>query len=190
MISKRWLYLAVALGVLAGAVLALSGCNGYTADEPAPPAVMEPETTPPGAPDLDDPDAAPGAGPDVVTGTPGRSESVGSWSVTVDEWEFGSGNDDVEVPPGMERLKVEVELVNTAGDDLTLLPEDWMIVAGDATFPVLPSDRGEKQGERTVSAGETENVTVNFAVPDRTSEYVLRFAPSEGGPGTLEVTME
>lgn len=128
---------------------------------------------------------------DVTKGTKGAPTTIGSWTVTVRQSEFGSGNKDVNVEAGKTRLTVEVNLSNGSASSLSVGPNDWSAVdAAGVTYAVLPSSRADKQGERTVPAGKTEDVSVNFAVPSSGGVYTLRFAPANGGPGTLEVPLQ
>jgi len=130
----------------------------------------------------------PSGGAGVTTGTKGAPSTLGSWKVTVRQTEIGSGNDDVQVEAGKTRLTIEVDLENTSGESLAVASQDWALVdAADASYPVLTSTRPEKQGERTIPAGQSEDVSVNFAVPSAGGPFMLRFTPSQGADGTLEV---
>jgi len=148
------------------------------------------EGTTPATPEAVTPEDAtrPSDSDGVTTGTKGAPATLGGWKVTVRQAEVGSGNDDVQVESGMTRLEVEVDLENTSGEPLAVAPGDWILVdAADASYSVLPSSRPEKQGERTIPAGQTEDVSVNFAVPSAGGPFMLRFAPSQGADGALEV---
>jgi hypothetical protein len=180
--------LVIVIAIVLSALLA-SCSNELPTEEPRPrtpaeetqtPAPSEPERE---APDEEQLEIA------TITGTQGTPSRLGSWTVTVREAEFGGGNDDVEVPSGMRRLKIEVDLTNESEGSLTTARSDWTLISSDSAHQVLEASEREKQGERTFSAGDEEDVTVNFAVPSATESYVLRFEPSEGGPGALEVTL-
>lgn len=187
---KRRLSLASMLVALLLSVSAFAvGCGTGDVEEPATPPLAEEPAVPAEEP-AEEPTADPAPVDDVISGTPGTPVAVGMWTVTVTEVEWNSGNDDVSVPDGMQRLEVEIDLTNTSGGALSVGAGDWSMVSGTDVYDVLPADRAQKQGERAIPAGKTEDVDINFAVPDRSGSYVLRFTPAEGGPGTLEVVIQ
>jgi len=121
---------------------------------------------------------------DVTKGTVGSAATLGSWTVTVRDTESESGDDSAK-----SGLKVEVDLKNNDTASLSVGMDDWSAVdASGQTYAVTPSSRADKQGERTIPAGKTEDVTVSFDVPSG-GTYILRFMPANGGPGTLEVPL-
>jgi hypothetical protein len=181
-----WTKLA-ALSTAVALALAITGCGGTQQTDDTP----SQETTESATP------SAPVTETVVETGTAGlvttgeaMATQLGDWTVSVRDSEFGSGNDDVTVPSGMQRLKVEVDLTNTSDGELSVSPSDWSLYFADQAFEVLPSSDPDKQGERTLSPGDAEDVTVNFAVPSTDGLYILRFEPAEGGPGAIEVQLQ
>ncbi len=162
------------------AVVLLGGC------------AKQPEATPTPAPASEasgtaatPPAEAPSTSGDVVQGTIGSPATLGNWTVTVRKSESESGDDSAK-----SGLKVEIDLKNNDTASLSVAASDWTAVnASGQTYSVAPSSRPDKQGERTVPAGKTEDVTVSFDVPSGGS-YILRFAPAAGGPGTLEVPLQ
>lgn len=182
------------------AVFALIGCSSEpTAEESA--ESTEPtasdQTTVPSDPATeaavadeaasDDDAAEPWEG--VVSGFERRPVTFGDWVVTVQESEYGRATDDVSVPSGMTRLEIEVDLENRSGAPASVFPQDWSLTDGaGGRYTVLPAQQPEKQGETSIETGETEDVTMSFAVPGPSERHVLRFQPL-GSVGALEVSL-
>jgi len=163
------------------ALMFAAGCAQPPAE---PPTTPEPTAVPPSPGEGQSGDAG------VAGGAIGTPTTFGSWTVTVRQMEFGSGNDDVIVEPGKTRLKVEVDLKNSSGGALSVAASDWAVVDADgASYAVLPSSRPDKQGERAIPAGATEDVSINFAVPSASGSFTLRFAPTQGSTGALDVPL-
>ena len=125
----------------------------------------------------------------VAPGTVGAPATLGSWSVTVVEAELDPRNSNGLIAEDGERLlKIETELTNEGTKPMRVSAEDWMLVdSKDAAYEVLPAESPDSRGERNIPQDKTAEVTVYFAVPDSSNGFILRFEPTEGGPGTLAV---
>ncbi len=191
MAKSAWLRVALTSVVSLSLLASLAACADEEANVGAgnnPVATSDTSVQPPVEQDAEE--GTPADGGDVTTGAVGTPISLGLWRATVRAPEFGSGNDDVSVPGGMQRLKIEIDLTNNSASAMSVGMGDWSLRLGSITYEVLRATRPDKHGERTVSAGETEDVTVNFAVPDASAAYILKFDPAQGGPGVLEVPLQ
>jgi hypothetical protein len=186
--------LATVLAVASISLFVLTGCAGEDAAEETASETAEPSAVP-----TETAEASPTveAGPEepaapweaAVTGFRGQALALGDWVVTVVEAEYGEATDDVSVPRGTTRLAVEVDLENRSPSQAAATAQDWTLVDGaGGRYAVLPATSPEKQGERVFDPGDTEDVTVSFAVPGPSEAHVLRFQPA-GSAEALEITL-
>lgn len=189
--THRSIRLLVIPAMVALLGLLLAACNEETTPSSSPtptvsatasPSILSPSPQP-------SPSPSPSPASGIIEGSVLTPATVGSWTVIVDEFEFDHSTDAVTLPAGTRQLKVEVDLTNESDRSLSVRSSDWDLLGEEGRYQVLPTRDPDDQGERTFRAGERDDVSMSFAVPSGEGEYILRFTPSQGGPGTLRVPL-
>ena len=171
--------------VCAGA-LALTLTSAGCAEAPLPPEQQDTDvesmdtTVPPGEVPWE------GQGPELGAGV-GEPTIVGDWTVLISGVDMGPEAEGER--PG--NVTVMASLVHDADDPLPVRRDDWSLVdqAGEEYPPVRGNSMLDGEEEVPLDPGETAQITLYFEVPAPNGPFVLRFAPSEGGPGELRVAI-
>jgi len=124
-----------------------------------------------------------GSGPGSGGSGAGDGSSPGDDNPSGDDPGAGSATGDAA------RMKIEIMVTNNADETLGVKTADWTLLAGGDELKPADQKDASKMGARDIEAGGTEDVTVFFDTPNISGVYTLRFTPSEGGPGSVDITV-
>lgn len=166
---------ALVVGLIAASVAALGGCvlgepdtpldaDPVPSPEPPPSAIP---TTPPELPEAE-----------TITATLGEPAEAGPWRLVVREADLADG-----------RVELEIELANTSGDPLRVMPGDFTLMTADG--PHLPSDSEAHDLASVHELLPTDSIVLRGVFEGVSFEdgrsVSLVFVPVEGGPVRIEV---
>jgi hypothetical protein len=132
----------------------------------------------------------------MTTGSVGEPIVVGDWTVLVREVETegperrgepGSSEEERQ-DPGI--LTFTIDMSHDQESALPLVRDDWALESAEGgSYKPVEANEDLAGEDPSVDAAETATISLVFEVADPQGAFMLRFEPSEGGPGVARIAI-